>query len=189
LHKTISDIQLSSKQIHQRKELSTCGGQVVSAYLLLGGNMGDVPHTFQEAIRLLKETDLLVYSTSKVYQSEPWGFESSALFYNQAIEVKTDLSAHKLLQTVLSIEEQLGRTRSNADGYESRIIDIDILLYGEETVASQRLTIPHPRLTERNFALMPLAEIAAEYIHPEMNQTIAALLQQSPDSLRVWTIN
>ena len=187
MYKTISDSQLSSEQIHQRKELSTCGDQMVSAYLLLGGNLGNVPHTFKEAIHLLNKVGLPVHRASKLYQSEPWGFDSSSVFYNQALEVKTERTAYQLLQTVLQVEEQLGRQRSDVDGYESRIIDIDILLFGNDIISSQRLTVPHPRLTERNFALMPLAEIAPDYVHPKNHQTISELLQQSPDPLRVWT--
>jgi len=188
LHKIISDKLLSSEQFHQRKESSTYGNQSLSAYLLLGGNIGEVKSRFNQAIERIDRPEIKVNQLSKVYQSEPWGFDAEDIFYNQAVEVKTTLTAHELLQVALTVEADLGRIRSNNDRYESRLIDIDILLFGNEVVVSQRLTVPHPRLHERNFALVPLADIAANVIHPKLKLPIATLVEQSVDRLRVWPI-
>jgi 2-amino-4-hydroxy-6-hydroxymethyldihydropteridine diphosphokinase len=155
---------------------------------LLGGNLGNVKTSFHKALERINRPEIKVYQVSQVYQSEPWGFDSEDIFYNQAVEVKTTLTAHELLQVVLTVETDLGRVRNNGDGYESRLIDIDILLFGNEIVVSQRLTVPHPRLHERNFALIPLADIAANVIHPKLKLPIATLVEQSTDRLRVWPI-
>lgn len=177
---------MSSEQFHQRKESSTCGNQSVSAYLLLGGNIGDVKSNFKRAIACFNRSENQVIQQSLIYKSEPWGFNSEDIFYNQAIELKTTQTAQELLQMALTIESELGRTRNQTGEYESRIIDIDILLFGNEVVVSPHLTIPHPRLHERNFALIPLADIAADAIHPTLKLSISTLVKQSEDSLRVW---
>ncbi len=139
-------------------------------YLLLGTNQGDKRQNLSTAISLLV-TELATYlfseiKESSIHESEPWGFESEENFLNQAIAFQTNLAPEKLLAACKYVERKMGRSdmepEYDSDGnrvYKSRIIDIDILLYGERKVDLPELKIPHPRLQEREFALIPLREI------------------------------
>lgn len=179
---------MSGSEIHQRQESYTRGEMPVLAYLLMGGNIGDVPQSFEKAVQYLNDSDINTIRKSKIYQSEPWGFEADSIFYNQLLEVKTILNPFELLDELLRIELELGRVRKNSMEYTSRIIDLDILFYGEEIIKHQRLTIPHPRISERMFALKPLAELIPNYQHPELNKSIEALLAECKDEGKVWAI-
>jgi 2-amino-4-hydroxy-6-hydroxymethyldihydropteridine diphosphokinase len=128
---------------------------------------------------LLSKAGLHIISTSSVYETEPVGTESESWFYNQVLEVETGLAPEELLLQVKHIEEQMGRI--HMESFSSRPIDIDILLAGEETVNTESLQIPHSRMTERNFVLLPLAEIAPEVLHPVLNEKILDLLEKSKD--------
>lgn len=140
-------------------------------YLLLGTNQGNRERNLSTAVSLLV-TEMAPYlfsgiAESSVLETEPWGFECEDRFLNQAIAFDTSLTALQILDLCQWVEEKMGRDRSlpQYDGqgkriYRSRIIDIDILLYGERRIATPRLTVPHPRLAEREFALTPLRELA-----------------------------
>jgi len=121
---------------------------------------------------------------SHIYETEPWGFESSDLFWNQVLELAVLISPQEVLNSTQQIEHQLGRTRA-AQHYDSRIIDIDILFYGDQIISLENLTIPHPRIQDRKFALVPLNEIAPDLIHPALQKSISQLLLECPDQLRV----
>ncbi|MBR1994213.1 MAG: 2-amino-4-hydroxy-6-hydroxymethyldihydropteridine diphosphokinase [Alistipes sp.] len=152
--------------------------------LLLGGNRGDVKRTLQQAQQLINERVGAVMRCSNRYESRPWGFEDEQTFFNQALEVSTDLSPIEVLDTIQQIEVDLGRDRAAeakekaATGarYVGRPIDIDILFYGAEVIRSERLVVPHPHLLEREFALVPLHEIMRQMVHPETGQTVAEML-------------
>ena len=120
---------------------------------------------------------------SSLYETAAWGNTQQAAFLNQALEVETLLNAKQLIRKLLSIEKIMGRTRK--EKYGPRIIDIDILLFNTETYNYPLLTIPHPELQNRRFALLPLAEIAAETMHPVFNKTIGRLLTECRDDLEV----
>lgn len=113
---------------------------------------------------------------SPLVETEPWGFESPHPFVNAALSVETSLPAMDVLERTQSIERQLGRQRKSVAGkYEDRPIDIDLLLYGDLVLTSERLTLPHPLLPERLFVLEPLAEIAPQILHPTLGKTIQTL--------------
>ena len=156
--------------------------------LLLGGNQGDVKRTLQTAQQLINSRVGAVLRCSHRYESEPWGFPAAQRFSNQALEVSTDLSPLEVLDACQGIERELGRNRaaeanekaSSGAAYSSRPIDIDIIFYGDEVIDDERLTVPHPLLAEREFALQPLAEIMRRHRHPVTGVTVGEML----DALR-----
>ena len=156
-------------------------------YLLLGGNLGDKETIFSEVKRLLKEKVGEITARSNIYETEPWGFESEDMFWNQAIEISTSLSPVEVLHETQQIEAELGRIRIS-NHYDSRMIDIDILFYDNQIIELENLTVPHPRILERKFVLMPLAEIAQTFIHPIFLKTIGQLMLECTDNLRVEKI-
>ncbi len=130
--------------------------------------------TLQTAQQLINSRVGAVLRCSHRYESEPWGFPAAQRFSNQALEVSTDLSPLEVLDACQGIERELGRNRaaeaiekaSSGAAYSSRPIDIDIIFYGDEVIDDERLTVPHPLLAEREFALQPLAEIMRRHRHP-----------------------
>ena len=145
-----------------------------NTYILLGGNSGDREFLIEEAIRLISREAGNVMRQSSIYETEPWGFLSDAPFLNQAILIQTPLSPSVLLSKLISIEKKLGRKRNNGS-YSSRTIDLDILFYNDLIISSKRLQVPHPRMQLRRFAMVPLAEIAGEYVHPVFQVTMRQL--------------
>ncbi len=154
------------------------------AYLLLGGNVGNRELILKESGNLVAEKVGDIVARSALYETEPWGFEDENMFLNQAIKVETDMSPSSLLDTLLQIEQSMGRTRL-VTKFSSRTIDIDILFFDDLLVSLTNLIIPHPFLHERRFVLAPLAEIAGELIHPTFSITIGELLKQCTDKLSV----
>lgn len=153
-------------------------------YLLLGGNMGDRKSVFAEARAILENTVGKIAVQSALYETEPWGFDSEDLFWNQVLEISTDLSPDEVLQQTQQAELRLGRIRK-ANQYDSRIIDIDILFYGDRIINQANLIVPHPRIQERKFTLIPLGEIAPDLIHPVFQKNIRQLLNECTDPLKV----
>ncbi|HSP47060.1 MAG TPA: 2-amino-4-hydroxy-6-hydroxymethyldihydropteridine diphosphokinase [Clostridiaceae bacterium] len=128
-------------------------------YLSLGSNMGDREANLEEAVRLLKEK-VRVRKVSALYETEPWGFKDQDRFLNIALEGETDLMPLDLLDFTQGIEMAMKRVKTRV--YGPRIIDVDILLYGDVEMHEDRLTIPHPKMKERAFVLIPLQEIAED---------------------------
>lgn len=147
-------------------------------YLLLGSNLGDKAYHLERAIQEISVKVGKVTKASSVIETEAWGFESDSTFLNQAICIESPFSAIELLDQLQSIEKEIGREKKSNSGYESRIIDIDILFYGSMVVETDRLKIPHPLLQNRFFALRPLAEIAAHLVHPIFNKSIETMLRE-----------
>jgi len=154
-----------------------------TAYLLTGGNMGNRLNNLQQAAEFIQQNCGKIIVSSSVYETEAWGKTDQPAFLNQALQIETDLSPDLLMQALLDIESRMGRIRTIKMG--PRIIDLDILLINDLIQTSPLLTIPHPALPLRKFALLPLAEIAPQLIHPIEKKTILELLQICPDTLNV----
>src|SRR5271157_5263317 len=147
-------------------------------YLALGTNLGDRIANLRAAIEALSP-EINVIAESKVYETPPWGYENQPAFLNMAVKGETALEPESLLKRLKQLEVQLGREQSFHWG--PRLIDIDILFYDNLILKSESLIIPHPRLHERAFVLVPLAEIAPDFIHPVLKKTIKELLASSVD--------
>lgn len=157
-----------------------------AAYLLLGSNQGDRPSLLEQAVAALGAIGK-VQARSGLYETAAWGLTDQPAFLNQAICLNTHLKPLELLEAILDIEKELGRERIVR--YGPRTIDIDILLFDQVMMQEEKLSIPHPELPNRRFALMPLAEIADQIMHPELNRTVGDLLFTCPDELAVSRIN
>ena len=156
---------------------------MVDVFLLLGSNLGDRKLLLQQAIKCIEEEVAPVIKQSAVYETQSWGKEDLPDYLNQVILIQTELSAQIILQKILNIEWKIGRVREEKWG--SRLIDIDILFYGDALINETELKIPHPELHKRRFTLEPLAEIASEYIHPTFNKNILQLKNELKDNLIV----
>ena len=152
-----------------------------TALLSLGTNLGDRLKNLQFCIDAIHEEVATVVQVSPVYETPAWGFEA-APFYNCMIQIHTLKSATKILSKILKLEKKLGRTRSEKSGYQSRIIDIDIIAFNDELIETENLIVPHPRLGMRNFVLYPLKDIAGKWVHPKTKELISDLIQNSTDS-------
>lgn len=142
-------------------------------YIALGSNMGDRQANLETAIQNLKPK-IRVLKRSSIYETPPWGFIDQPSFLNMAIKAETSLSPEKLLNFIKTLEKDLGRKANFRNG--PRLIDLDILFYNQLTINIPGLNIPHPRLHERGFVLVPLAEIAPDFIHPVLKITMHELL-------------
>ena len=148
--------------------------ELVTAYLGLGSNMGDRRANLEKALEYLSQR-LRVTGKSSIYDTEPVGNREQPRFLNMVCQVKTMLKPQDLLVLAKAIERKQGRVPGRPNS--PRPIDIDLLFYGEEVVKTPELTVPHPRLTERAFVLVPLAEIAPALIHPVEKKTVTQLLK------------
>lgn len=151
------------------------------AYLLLGSNEGDRLLWLSKGVSLLKNRSTLL-ATSAIYSTAAWGVEDQPDFLNMAICIETTLTPQQLLEDILNIEKQLGRQRTVKWG--QRILDIDILFYNDDIVDEPTLSIPHPFIQYRRFALVPMNDIAPDLLHPKLNKTITQLLVDCEDKLQ-----
>lgn len=158
-----------------------------TAWLLTGSNLGMREDYLSAAKMEIGSQCGTVVKQSSIYETAAWGKTDQPAFLNQALEVLTPLNARQLIRRLLKIEKQLGRVRE--EKYGPRLIDIDILMYGNEIHQYDLLKLPHPELPNRRFALLPLAEIAGTVIHPVMQQSISELLEKCPDSLDVKKVS
>jgi 2-amino-4-hydroxy-6-hydroxymethyldihydropteridine diphosphokinase len=150
-----------------------------TVYLGLGSNLGDRRENLARARALLESADLQITRASSIYETEPRDLLNQPWFLNQVLEAQTTLFPRQFLARAKKIEREIGRTRTVANG--PRVIDIDILLYGESIVRADGLEIPHPRLADRRFVLEPLAELVPDLRHPLTKKTIRDLLTRVAD--------
>jgi len=153
------------------------------AYLLIGGNLGDRNKNLNEAIEHIARKCGVIIKQSSLYDTAAWGKTDQSAFLNQALVLQTELTPAELMKKLLGIEKKMGRQRKEKN--DPRIIDIDILFFDDEILDTKLLTLPHPQIQNRRFALVPLMEIAADLIHPIFKKTISTLLKECPDKLEV----
>ena len=157
-------------------------------YLSLGSNQGRKLNNLQEAIYEIAESIGAIHKISSVYKTDSWGFKGDD-FYNICIAVSTYLPPEELLKNILNIETKLGRKREQNNKYTNRKIDIDILLFDDEIVFSKNIIIPHPRMLDRKFVLVPLAEIAGNTLHPIEKKTLTICLNNTIDTSEIHKIS
>jgi 2-amino-4-hydroxy-6-hydroxymethyldihydropteridine diphosphokinase len=153
------------------------------AYLLTGGNMGDRLSFLTMARQGIENNCGRIVQTSSIYETAAWGKEDQEAFLNQVIHIETHLEPLELLSAVLKVEEELGRKREVR--YGPRFIDIDIIFYNDEVIDLPGLKVPHPQMQNRRFVLVPLAELAADKVHPLYHKSVQQLLKTCPDPLAV----
>jgi len=152
-------------------------------YLLLGANLGNRANTIAQALHELAATVGAIKATSSLYETAPWGKGDQPLFYNKAVQLQTTLDPAAVWQHIQAVEQKLGKVSKERWG--PRRIDIDILYYHKHIITNANLTIPHKALPRRKFVLVPLCEIAPNYIHPVLQKTNKVLLLECPDPLKV----
>lgn len=149
--------------------------------LSIGTNQGNRFENIKYCLELIHHQVGTIVRVSKLYESPSWGFESEA-FYNCALVIHTCNSAHLILEKILNIEKQLGRVREESTGYQSRIIDIDLISYNEEIIDSRELQVPHPLMQDRRFVLVPMLDLQLDWQHPIINKKIEELLEICTDT-------
>jgi 2-amino-4-hydroxy-6-hydroxymethyldihydropteridine diphosphokinase len=158
-----------------------------TAFISLGSNIGNRYDYLLKAIEYLgQHPNIQLVNTSSVYETDPVGYEEQDLFLNMVIEIQTDSSAFELLDICLKLELELGRKREIVWG--PRTIDLDILLFNQENIKSEKLIIPHPRMLERNFVMIPLSEIKPGIIIPNIEKPLEAWIKELPnkEGVRIW---
>jgi len=156
-------------------------------FILLGGNLEDKSKIFKETRKLIGIRIGLVTKQSSVYVTEPWGFDSE-LFWNQALIAKTTLNPHEILLQTQLIEKLMGRVKKS-DHYEARVMDIDLLFYNDLVLNTPDLTLPHPKMGDRKFVLIPLNEIAPNKCHPVSGLKVKEMLRLCSDQLNVESLD
>jgi 2-amino-4-hydroxy-6-hydroxymethyldihydropteridine diphosphokinase len=155
-------------------------------FILLGSNLGNRQENLDRARQEISRSVGEIITASSVYKTAAWGNTHQPDFYNQVIEIHSDINSKKLILDTQLIEQKMGRTRE--EKWSPRIIDIDILFYGDSVISSENLTIPHPEIANRRFTLLPLAEVAPDFTHPVLKKSVLQLLEDCKDDLPVEKI-
>ncbi len=159
---------------------------MATVYLSLGSNMGDRTQNLMRAIEALASHHIRVTRRSSLYETEPVGVTEQGWFLNCILETETGLQPAQMMRELLEIERELGRERRLPQG--PRPIDMDILLFDSMILHTAEVEIPHPRMTDRRFVLVPFAEIAPQVLHPTRQKTIGQLLKDTADRSKVWRV-
>jgi 2-amino-4-hydroxy-6-hydroxymethyldihydropteridine diphosphokinase len=154
-------------------------------FVALGANLGDRSAQLRTAIQKISARGISVLSRSGVYETEPWGNRDQPAYLNQVIQVATALTPPQLMEVLLEIEREMGRDRSAEKRNAPRTMDLDLLFYHQQVLRTPALTLPHPRLHERNFVLYPLVEVAEPFEHPVLKKTVGDLLWVCKDPSEV----
>lgn len=162
-----------SLSLHKVEKLGKC-------HLHLGSNMGDRKLQIARAIQMIEENIGPIHASSAYYQTEAWGKKDQEDFINVALEVEHYMTPNQLLKTVNDIEDRLGRVRKVK--WAERVIDIDIIFIEDIIIDTERLTIPHKWMEDRNFVLYPMVEIAPNFVHPVLNKSLSTLLEECRDT-------
>lgn len=162
--------------------------QPKNIYISIGSNKGDKFKNLQNAVDLIHQKLGYVLSISRVYKTEALGFDGDA-FFNACLIVETHLKPKTAMQVLLKIEKELGRTRDKSKGYESRIIDLDIIFFEDEVINTKSLTVPHTEMHNRRFVLKPLSDIAPQVEHSKKKKLVSELLENCKDKSDVEPIN
>lgn len=154
-----------------------------TVYLLLGSNMGNSEQMLTVATNMIEKNIGKLTTSSSIYRTAAWGNEDQPDFLNQIIIVSSSLSSSTVLKEMFVIEKEMGRVRTTKNA--SRVIDIDMLFFNDEIIQTETLTVPHPQIQNRRFVLVPLAEIALDFIHPLLKKSSLELLSICSDKLNV----
>lgn len=157
-----------------------------NTFIGLGANIGDKNQNLAAAVQLLERKVGRINAVSSCYETAPWGESQQPAFYNQVVRLSTSLNPFQVLTQLLEIEKIIGRERR--EKWKERLIDLDLLFFGDYIIRTEILTLPHPFLHLRNFVLAPLAEIAPDFVHPVLKETIQSIHLSSPDKLDVKKI-
>ncbi|HXI10242.1 MAG TPA: 2-amino-4-hydroxy-6-hydroxymethyldihydropteridine diphosphokinase [Thermodesulfobacteriota bacterium] len=150
-------------------------------FISMGSNLGDRVANCREAVRRLAGYDgVRVVKTSSLYETEPWGVTDQGPFINAVVEIDTGLAPEPLFELLKSIEAEMGRTKGRRWG--PRLIDLDLIFYGDRVVDTERLKVPHPSVEERAFVLVPLSELAPGFTHPASGRPVSEILSGLPES-------
>jgi len=158
-----------------------------SVFICLGSNLYDPVYQLREARTHLSKKIGMLLTCSSIYRTEAWGLRKQPDYFNQVVLLKTTRTADKILTILLGIETQMGRKRLSV--WEPRIIDLDILFFGQDIINNKNLIVPHPRLHERLFNLVPLMEIVPNWVHPVLGKTVAEMTASCTDSLKVTKLD